>query len=213
MGVIKDDSILKGFSGRIDNLVFYNVNGKTCVRNATQDLSDPKTPKQLLQRNRLIGAQTFFQSVKGCILYEVFNRAAREQKSRSGYHYFLKLNTNVFGEGCYVDYSLMTLAAGSRQLPYDFTAGVNDEGQVELQWTNGREQSTALGTDRLLVAAVLPEEPFRAVMLEGVQAMRQDGHALVALPEGSRGKVHLYCFFGSKDLQTFSGNRYFCVTV
>lgn len=211
MGVLKDDSLLKGVSGRIGNLIFYNVGDKTYVRGFTKKPFNPQSPDQTLQRNRLVAAQTFFQSVKGCILYEVLNLAAREQKKRSGYHLFLKLNINAFGEGGYVDYSLMTFAQGKLQLPYNFNAGIGEERKVDLSWDTTLGQSTSRETDRLLVAAVFADEPFRVVMLDGVDTVRRGGCAQLCLPEGKQGTVHLYCFFGNRDLQAFSDNRYFCI--
>lgn len=213
MGTVKNDSLLNGASGRIDDLVFYTVDGKTYFRRNCKTPANPKTPRQTLQRNRIVSAQTFFQSVKKCILYDVLNISARRQKLRSGYHLFLKLNTNAFGEEEYIDYSLMTFAQGGLQLPYDFQLHTEADEQIWLTWTDNPEQSTAGEADRLLVAAVLPDEPFRVVMLEGINAVRGDGRAELPLPTTAKGAVHLYCFFAQCGGRAFSCDRYFCVTL
>ena len=211
MGKLDSSSIMNGASGKVGNIIFYNTDGETYFRQSPQGYSDCKSPKQLLQRSRLICTQTFFKSVKKCLLYDVLNRAATLEKRRSGYHLFLKLNTNAFGEDEFIDYSLLTFAQGALQLPFNFQLAGSGSSRVELEWTNNNEQTTAKGSDRLLVAAVFPDEPFRVVMLPETGATRKDEYAVIPLEKNIDGDVQLYCFFASSDLQDFSDNRYFCV--
>ena len=211
MGTLDPSSLMNGANGKVGNIVFYHVDGKTYYRCCSENPKNPKTPKQLLQRYRMICAQTLFKSVKKCLLYDILNRAATLQKRRSGYHLFLKLNTNAFGEDEFIDYSLLTFAQGALQLPFNFQLVGSNSSRVELEWTNNNEQTTAKGSDRLLVAAVFPDEPFRVVMLPETETTRKDEHAVIPLDETIDGDVQLYCFFANSDLQDFSDNRYFCI--
>ena len=211
MGTLATSSLMNGASGKMGNVVFYNVDGKTYFRQCAENPSNPMSPKQLLQRNRLLCVQTLFQSVKKCVLKDVLNLAADLEKRRSGYHLFLKLNLNAFGANEYIDYSLLTFARGILQLPYNFRLAGSGNGQAEVAWSNDREQKTAKYTDRLLVAVVYPDEPFRVMMLPCGDVVRGDEHAVIPLDERGEGAIQLYCFFADSDLQSFSDNRYFCI--
>lgn len=211
MGKLDSSSVMKGAKGKVGNLIFYTVNGETLFRQCPESPSNPKSPKQMLQRYRMVCTQTLFLSVKKCILYDVLNKAAILQKKRSGYHLFLKLNTNAFGEDDFIDYSLLTFAQGALQLPFNFRLTGWRDGQAELVWSDNGGQTTAKGDDRLMVAAVFPDEPFRVVMLPGIEAVRSEEHALIPLDEAVKGDIQLYCFFAGSDLQSFSDDRYFCI--
>ncbi len=81
-----DGSLLKGFSGKIDGLIVYTVGEKTYARKKPEKVRDPKTGKQLRQRAKFPAVQAFYQSVKSGILKKVYDLAAKEGGSRSGYH-------------------------------------------------------------------------------------------------------------------------------
>lgn len=211
MGTLETSSLMHGASGKAGNLIFYTVNGKTYFRLCPGHYSDPRSAKQLLQRQRLICAQTLFQSVKKCLLYDALNIAAKQQKRRSGYHLFLKLNTNAFGSDDSIDYSLLSFCRGNLQLPFNFRLTGSNNRQAEFVWNNHDEQTTARESDRLIAAAVLPDEPYRVVLLPEVSALRRDEYAAVPLNGDIRRDVHLYCFFARQDLQSFSDDRYFYI--
>ena len=63
-----------------------------------------------------------------------------------------------------------------------------------------------------MVAVVFDDDPYRVVMLDGVNARRKDECALLVLPEGDWKEAHLYCFFGTDDRKRFSPSVYFKVT-
>lgn len=210
MGTLQPSSPLNGASGRVGDLVLYTVNGKTYFRYQPRRIKLGYSPKQALQKKRLLCAQTLFLSVKKCILYKVFNVAARRQNCRSGYHLFLKRNINVFGEDDAIDYSLLTVAEGSLQFPHDFRGELTVAQQVEMRWSGQPELSTCRGDDRLMVVAVLPNEPYRLVVLPKITALRREEKALLVFPEDFRGTVHLYFFFADANATAFSADRYLC---
>ncbi|MEG0796138.1 MAG: DUF6266 family protein [Odoribacter sp.] len=211
MGTLLPSSPLYGCSGRVGDFILYTVGGKTFFRYGPQKIGNPRTEKQCLQRGRISAAQTLFRSVKCCILYDVENRAARLQGKRSGYHLYLSRNTRAFGKGEYVDYSQLTFTEGVLQLPYDLRMQMTAKDTAVFSWLDNSGQTTANADDRLMMAAVFPDEPFRVEMLTSIRAVRGDGGAVIALPQRGE-KVHLYCFFASADGTAFSADRYFCTT-
>lgn len=93
-----DGSLLKGFSGKIDGLIVYTVGEKTYARKKPEKVRDPKTGKQLRQRAKFPAVQAFYQSVKSGILKKVYDLAAKEGGSRSGYHCLCTLISWPSGE-------------------------------------------------------------------------------------------------------------------
>ncbi|MCM1031789.1 MAG: hypothetical protein NC410_10180 [Oscillibacter sp.] len=211
MGILDPSSPLYGASGRVGDLVLYQVDGKTYFRRHPRKVGKTASEKRILQQKRMVGAQTLFLSVKKCILYEALNAAAREQHVRSGYHLFLKRNIRAFGENDVIDYSLLSLSEGSRQFPHHFHLEEGQGKQVLLSWEMQPELSTRQENDRLKVAAVFPDEPYRIVILPGVDALRKDKQASFLLPVEGSGQAHLYCFFADEAGKTFSPDRYLCV--
>lgn len=209
---IVESSLLKGISGRLGEYVFYTVGDKTYVRRVPEKVSNPRTPAQTLQRWRQVCVQTLYRSVKGTLLQAAAGEAAAHLKVRSGYHLFLSRNINAFGEGDNVDYGRLCFGGVRLQLPPHMVCEAAGAGRVRLAWQAEVAMTTAAPDDRLLVAAVLPEEPYRLVMLEGVEAVRSGRQAEVRLPD-VQGEVHLYCLFVSAAGEAFSPDVHFCVNL
>lgn len=209
---LQEDSLLKNCSGEIDGLIVYTVGKKTYARKKPEKVVDPRTASQLRQRARFPAIQAFYQSVKVGVLKEVYDLAAKEEESRSGYHLFMHFNIMAFGKENFIDYSLLRLSHGCQQLPYCLEMKGYDGRRVEFSWMDNSVSMTAQSSDRLLVAAVFDPDPFRVVMLTGGEACRKDCWASVELPGETWKEAHLYCFFGTGDRLRFSPSKYFKVT-
>lgn len=207
-----DKSLLKGFSGEVDGMIIYTVGRKTYARKKPEHVHDPKTENQLRQRAKFPAIQTFYQSVKVTALKDVFNVAAREEEKRSGYHLFMHLNIRAFDKGNFIDYSLLRLSSGSQQLAYLLELVGQQGNRVEFSWSDNTASLTAQASDRLMVVAVFDDDPYRAVLLDDVNAVRGDCWASVALPGKGWKSAHLYCFFGTEDGKRFSACKYFKIT-
>lgn len=206
-----NDSLLAGASGKLNGCVIYKVGKDTYARKLADTVSNPRTDEQTLQRSKLPGAQTMFRAMRGSLLESVNAIAARENERRSGYHWFLHANMNMFGADQYIDYPRLVLTAGSLQLPFALKAAGSDEGYLELEWMDNSSTVTAQSTDRLLVAAIFDDEPYLPVMLDVEEFYRSDRHGIVNLPEGTWRTAHLYCFFGAEDKKRYSPCMYFSV--
>lgn len=207
-----NDSLLAGASGKLNGCVIYKVGKDTYARKLADTVSNPRTEEQTLQRSKLPGAQTMFRAMRGSLLESVNAIAARENERRSGYHWFLHANMNMFGANQYIDYPRLVLTAGSLQLPFALKAAGSGEGYLELEWMDNSSTVTAQSTDRLLVAAIFDDEPYLPVMLDVEEFCRSDRHGIVNLPEGTWTTAHLYCFFGAEDKKRYSPCMYFSVS-
>lgn len=206
-----DNSILEGASGKLDGYVIYKVGNKTHARKAPTTVANPRSEGQTAQRAKLPGAQTMHRAARGCVLERVYSLVAREEERRSGYHWFLHANMNVFGANDIIDYPRLVLAAGSLQLPFGLRMVAGSAKCAELEWGDNTSTVTAQSTDRLMVAAIFDDEPYQPVVLEGVEACRKDMRGVVNLPEGRWNVAHLYCFFGAADGKRYSPCMYFSI--
>ena len=62
-----------------------------------------------------------YKALESSLLKEICNLAARYNEKRSGYHWFLGKNMNLFGANNYIDYSRLEFSDGSQQLPFGTT--------------------------------------------------------------------------------------------
>ena len=113
-----NDSVLQGASGKIGGYVTYTVGNKTYARKLADTISNPRSEGQTAQRSKLPGAQTMYRATRGSMLEKVYALVAREEERRSGYHWFLHANMNMFGPNDYIDYPRLVIADGSLQLPF-----------------------------------------------------------------------------------------------
>ena len=198
-------SKLRHISGRIGDHIFYAVGDKRYVRRAPIKVSNPRSPAQCLQRWRQGCVQTLFRSVKGTLFQRAAGEAAVQLGKRSGYHLFLSRNINAFGEGDRVDYAKLSFGGACLQLPDRFACVQNETGHWELVWQAGIPMATAAPDDRLIVAAICPDEPYRLIVLENICALRKDGVENIVLPlkldgqkvngrQAGRNCIYIVCF-------------------
>jgi len=106
------------FNGTLGNVIGYKWHGIQCYRSKPFQQKDPKTPKQIAQRNRL---KVFNQFAKKCmdeVLKQIWNRGAVQM---TGYNLFVKKNLSLMDLLCEItEYSNLTLSVGKLELPHRF---------------------------------------------------------------------------------------------
>ena len=138
-------------------------------------------------------------TTRGSLLEKVYALVAREEERRSGYHWFLHANMNMFGPNDYIDYPRLVLSA------------IHTD-KLELEWLDNTSTVTAQATDQLTVAAIFDNEPYQPVVLDDTGYYRSDEKAAVLLPEGAWTTAHLYCFFAAQDGKRYSPCMYFSIS-
>ncbi len=203
---------LQGASGKIDGHVAYTVGKKTYLRKLADNIHNPRSKKQMAQRTKLPGAQTLYKAIRGSRFEQIYAIVAKEEERRSGYHWFLHANMNIFGENYYIDYPRLQISAGSQQLPFGLQATDCQPDKLELSWKDNTTTTTAQANDLLIVAAIFDNEPYQPVILDDTHAFRRDEKASIAIPEGTWTTVHLYCFFTNEEASRYSPCMYFSIS-
>ncbi len=78
------NNLLKGMSGKIGDLIIYEMEGKTYARSKPSGYKDAKSPLQLNQRQKLIFVNDFLRPFKDILKKTFFNK---ENDKRPYPHY------------------------------------------------------------------------------------------------------------------------------
>lgn len=199
------------YSGRMGDIIFYVMNGKTYARHAP----DPGKRKPLTEKQR--GMNVRFRAVQW--MYRVFRaevspeiwRAAGREAGKTASNLFHSTNCACFdAEGRLADPEGFQFSAGSLLLPRDIAVEAAEGGRFRVTWTEERELTTACGDDLLRVGVIPETDALTALPAEAVSGRRADGTGVFALPEICAGTVcHAYVYFERADGTAWSPSRHF----
>ena len=195
-----------GIKGRVGNVVFCKLNGKSYMR-SVPDRIDPNTPQQQEVRSRFRVAVRFYQKIKETPLKGILDLSA-DKICSSGYALFMKKNLKAFrANGKIGDFSQLHFSAGKRQQAYNLQGRMDEQGMVTLDWENDEEAYNFEATDRLNVVVLYSNRSFSPKLLEGLEVLRGAGKAIFPLERGKGVRIYLYCFFVSSDGKRFSNSQ------
>lgn len=110
-------------SGKIGNVVFVNMRGKSYVRAAPQRKKDSWSENQLLYRQRISRVSTLWRALKSEEMSRIWNSAAEQM---NGYAWFLKLNLPALEmDGTLIDPKLLKVSDGKLPVPQNLQAQGN----------------------------------------------------------------------------------------
>ena len=172
-----------GIRGRVGNVVFCKLNGKSYMR-SLPDRIDPNTPKQQEVRSRFRVAVRFYKKIKETSLKGILDLSA-DKICSSGYALFMKKNLKAFrANGKIGDFSQLHFSAEKRQQAYNLQGRMDDQGMVTLDWENDEEAYNFEAADRLNVIVLPSNRSFSPKLLEGVEVLRVAEKAIFPLERG-----------------------------
>lgn len=195
---VSKNILLQGVSGRVGDLIIYQLNGKTCVRMMPEE-EIKLSPKMLEHQERWAGVAAFYQAVKSLGLYGVWKRAA-EGVAHSGYNLFVRRHQMVFSaEAEVADMSRLAVTVGRLGVPDGMRVAAREGETVELAWEYGTGYPNAGAEDRLRVVMAEQGEGWRVEMPEIGDWRRKHCRATIRLPTEWAEAGHMYCFFESES--------------
>ena len=196
-----------GISGKLEQLVFVQRNGKTYVRMAPDYSKSSWTVKQKMHRERFRMVSAFCRQFRTTVIRPIWKMVPGPA---SGYAKFLKANMPAFGSGGELaDYTRLHFADGILPLPFNIKANsVPGMRQLEISWTNDALMNPWQGSDKLMMV-VYNGNSFTAPGDTGLTRKSQQG--TVMLPEVAEGTSYVYLFFASADMVRFSPDVCFAV--
>jgi hypothetical protein len=195
-------------SGKIGNVVFVTMGGKSYVRAAPQRKKDSWSADQLLYRQRISRVSALWRALKSDQMSRIWNSAAQEM---NGYAWFLKLNMPALEmDGTLIDPKLLKVSDGKLPVPQNLKAERQAENPsvVRVSWQNDPHTSGKRLQDELMAVSYV-DGRFSKVMATGLLRSALSGS--FALPQAPgpvpQAPSHLFLFMGSSD--EYSGSRAF----
>ncbi len=129
------NSLLKGMSGKIGDLIIYEMDGKTYARSKPTSYKDSKSPLQLNQRQKLILVNDLLRPFKDILKKTFFNKENTKRPYLRAQSYNLKYGTTGFYPDLEIDYKKAFLCKGSLPMSKNVKA-LYTEGGIVIEWEN-----------------------------------------------------------------------------
>ncbi len=133
-------------SGKIGDLIIYEMDGKTYARSKPLSYKDCKSPLQLNQRQKLILVNDFLRPFKDILKKTFFNKENTKRPYLRAQSYNLKYATIGFYPDLEINYAKALLCKGDLPSTKNVKAYYTEEGVV-IEWENSKGYSR----DTLLV--------------------------------------------------------------
>ena len=211
MGKIKDASI-GALKGKVGNLVGSSWMGTDYYRIHRKHVSNPRTPKQVAQRERFKAACLLIRRLRTPIVMPVWSKVA---VNMTGANFFMKRNMQAVNADATIDLSKLVISTGSLYDPLslDLSKDESGDGSFVFDWKDDPEEYSFDG-----------EELFNVVVFnEADSNMRPDLYLRCAarknmlfqfIPKGKPGdKLHVFAFFRNVDNDNFTDSWHFDLTI
>lgn len=205
MGTIKK-GILGGFSGKVGNVVGASWKGISYIRSMPASILNPRTEKQLTQRNRfsLMGRQL---KTLNPILKVGFKGVTG--RGMTTYSTAMAYNIDKAVKGEYpdfaIDYAKLQIAVGPLY-PANNASAACEDGSLNFVW-DGAAVNNAKPTDRVMAIACNVNR--NEVVYDLDVAARADASASLDLPSAwADDEVETYLVFASDDGSMVSNSLY-----
>lgn len=200
------NSLESTLSGKIGNVVFVQMDGKTYARAVPKRKKGSWSKKQQLHRQRFRAVNNFCHQLLDEPLRRIWNHAS---PSGRGYSLFVKSNMPVFAlDGSMTDIGMLQMTAGKLHLPQQLTA---EKAEVQgsllnVTWKNDPNLTGERLNDQLM-AVCSDGRNFSKIQATGIQRGKME--AAFVLPPLRNPLSHVWLFFSSEDEMNASESRCF----
>lgn len=200
------NSLEATLSGKIANVVYVQMDGKTYARGVPNRSKGSWSEKQQLHRKRFKAVNNFCHKLLEEPLRNIWNQAS---PSGRGYALFVKTNMPVFAlDGSLTDVGLLQLTAGKLYLPQGLKLErrAGEDSLVEVSWKNDPRLGGARLNDQLM-ALSSDGRIYSKILATGIQRKAMEG--TFRLPELHFPATHVWLFFASEDKNEYSASQCF----
>ncbi len=205
----------KGFSGMMNGVVYYEMNGKLYARNAPRKRTEKEkenasaTVKGINRRFRAI--QQLYSIYRRKVSPDIWRLAAREE-GKMAHNLFHSTNCGCLNaEGKMAAPELFQFTAGTLLLPREMAVEALGGGQFRATWAEEREMATAAGTDKLQAGVLYDNNLLALHTATEVSGTRGEGQGVFALDTAKAGGAHVYLYFAREDGTAYSPSAHFHV--
>jgi hypothetical protein len=195
------DAFMGRLSGRIGNLVVYQMYGKTVVRVRPGFRTKKTTPKLKASQNDFKTVVKVLSPLKHLLRFGF----AAQAINRSAWNAAASANLNRYRQSENKDiHEWLQLSAGTLAQAMDWQAIKDDNGNIQLSWENDTK-SNGRGNDKLIVFCVGDTSHGGMPFMEITTANRMDKQASLVLQNPYNNiEIDIYTAFISAD---YNSNR------
>lgn len=201
------NGILGSFTGKVGNVVGSTWNGISYMRAIPSNVKDPKTPKQLAQRQRFGLVTSFLRKFKPVVTLGFKSGAGNMSPLNRATSFNIR---NAVG-GEYPDQQIvldqLVLARGDLTRADEPQASASDPGEITFTWVDNSGEGSALPDDKVVITIFNPERNTVFYRLDS--AIREEETLTLSLPNSWHGDtVDTYLFVASSDDKLISDSEY-----
>lgn len=202
--------LFSGLSGSIDNLIFYQMDGKTYVRSKPVDYKDRRSPAQLAQRQKLKLVGRFLAPFKKMLKQTFLVNESKTTAYQNAFSYNMKYGITGDYPGLRIDKANVRLSMGPVGLPSEITMQTQPDGWL-IEWDTDLTNEHCSTDDTFILMATHPYYEEGYYHFTGVR--RREGHFLwnSNLFEG-QSHPDVWIAFRNAEETMLSESRYIAVT-
>lgn len=202
-----NNGILGAFKGKVGNVVGSTWNGVKYMRAVPVSVKDPKTEKQLAQRQRFGLMTSFMRKFRPVVNIGFRKGAGNMSASNRAASYNIKNAVDGEYPDQEIRFDMLRFSRGDLTGSYNASAVSANTGELTITWADNTGDGSASPDDTLVVSLYSAERD--SVFFRVEAAERQDGTVSIALPESYHGDtVETYIFFVSADEEQVSDSDY-----
>jgi hypothetical protein len=202
------NGILGAVRGKVNNLVFYSLNGQDIVRTIGNNKKSVASVARKAQNDSMALLMRFFSKTKPFIkagfkneaigtIYNYHNLATSYNKVHA---------INIVENVPQIDYTRILLSRGKALMPKDPILNKTGDG-LSISWTVEKDLPWTTNQDQTMLLAYFPEVNEAIFDLAG--AKRRDGTAQLTLPPAFRElELETYLAFVSEDRESVSNSMH-----
>jgi hypothetical protein len=188
-------------SGKLRNVVCYQMNGKSYVRSAPITNENTWNEEQRMRRKRIVKVSELWRALKTEEFSAIWNTAAQQM---NGYAWFVKANMPALEmDGTVIDARLLKVSDGKLGIDPMLMAEAMEEAPatIKVSWQNDPHTKGERLKDELMGISY-DGDKFSATTATGLKRKQLQG--TFALPAKPANAGYLYLFFASEDRKSFS---------
>jgi len=194
-------------SGKLDGVVYVQLNGTTHTRQAPTRTKDSWTPKMLLNQQRFGLVNAFCKQFKSTVIPQIWNIAAEKM---SGYALFMKSNMSAFAKDGSLAYpKKIKFSTGKLLFPEEFKVQRQeaDSNTINVSWKYDVHLGGLRLKDELMVVLGTVDGKYSEIKATGILRGKLNGS--FELPEAFKEASYIYVFFNSQDQRDYSESACF----
>lgn len=204
MATIKQGSPLQGASGRVGNVVTYELNGVQVIRSLPYTKKRKATNRQQEHRTSFKIQHRNAKILKRSIIDRIWSRLPY-QGGMNAYNRFIQINRQAYGQSGSIEFpQLMVLSQGELSQVQAFTAK-RDGDQLMFQWTAGPEGLHAQSSDVLNIVLLQNHSSLNVIKMD---VRRDAGQASIPFIGNDTEILEGYVFWSSANDCDFSPSIY-----